>query len=436
VTNLLTGAYSPAVSPDGGTLAFVYYTSKGYDLHVMPFDRRAWRVAEGLELKREEPKPLPAPSQTESEPYNPLPTLLPAYWMAGFSTDSQGELTLQALTAVSDAVGRHSVGAEIDYDVADTVISGRAGYSYTGLGPGLHLGFSYTSNPRNSGFTTEGKSRKWIQEITQGSFNLSFPIPGVDRGHSLSLGYSVVHAQPRKEPEIPLDPEEDIPEVPTQYFRAGIGLGWSFQDTVSSPLGISPHKGRELAAGVEFYHPSLGGKQTLATFKYRWTEYIGMPWLKYHVLAMRLSGGVNVSSPPEQAGFYVGGYGEQNIIDVIMNNSPAGQPYLRGYPQGAFQGDQFHSLKLEYRLPIWFAEATYATLPVFLKRVQAGVFTDNAVISFDRLDRDDWRSSLGAELVWVVTLSYFQSMAIRTGYAYGFMDGGIHEIITVIGGGF
>jgi hypothetical protein len=402
----------------------------------MPFDRRAWRVAEGLELKREEPKPLPAPSQTESEPYNPLPSLAPSYWLINAGVNSNWDFTIQALTALSDAVGRHSVGAEVDYDIADTTFSGRAAYSYSGLGPSIHLGVSRTFNPRDSGYTVAGVSRRWVQKITRGGFSLSFPIPGVDRSHSLSIGYSVIHAAPFESPEVEPDPSEDRPDIPKQYFRAGLELGWSFQDTVSSPLGISPHQGRALAAGVEFYHPSLGGKQTLATFKYRWTEYIGMPWLKYHVLAMRLSGGVNVSSPPEQAGFYVGGYGEQNILDVIWNNSPAGQSYLRGYPLGAFEGDQFHSLKLEYRLPLWFAEAGYATLPVFLRRVQAGVFTDNAVISFDRLDRDDWRSSLGAEIVWLVTFSYAQSMSIRTGYAYGFMEGGIHEVILTIGGGF
>ncbi|MCP4603859.1 MAG: BamA/TamA family outer membrane protein [Proteobacteria bacterium] len=436
VTNVLTGAFSPAVSPEGKTLAFLKYSSIGYDLHTMPFDPNSMLEAEPVESKRETPRPLPEASKNEAKRYNPLPSLLPSYWRIEGSIDSERSVTLQALTALSDAVGRHRVGAQVNYYIDDSTVSGRGAYSYSGLGPGLHLGVSHTLNPQEGGYTVGGKSKRWIQEVTGGNLNLSISIPGVDRSHSLSIGYSVTHAQPREEPEIEPNPSEDRPDVPRQYFRAGIDLGWSFSDTVSSPLGISPHKGRSLSASIGLYHPALGGTQKLATIRYRWTEYLGMPWLEHHVLAIRFSGGVNVSVPPKQASFSVGGYSEQNIIDVIMNNSQAGQPSLRGYAPGSFQGDQFHSLKLEYRLPVWFTEAAYATLPVFLRRIQAGVFTDNSIITFDTVDRDDWRSSLGAELVWIVVIGYAQQMSVRTGYAYGFMDLGIHEVILVIGGGF
>ncbi len=437
LTNVLTGATSPAVSPDGKTMAFIKYSSIGYDLHAMPFAPEVSPEAEPVESEWGTPKPTPAPSDAETEPYNPLPTMLPHYWMLNGSGDTEGNVTLQAVTALSDVVGRHSVGAEINYHIRDTVVSGRAAYSYGGLGPGIHAGISHTFNPRDSGYTVGGESRRWIQRITRGSLSLSYGIPGVDRNHGLSFGYSATYAKPHEEPAYEPDPREPSrPEIPSQYFRAGISMGWSFSETVSSALGVSPHDGRSLSANIELNHPSLGGTQTLATFRYGWSEYFAMPWLEHHALALRLSGGVHVSDPPEQASFSVGGYSEQNIVDTIWNNSPAGTPSLRGYPPGAFSGDQYHSLRLSYRMPVWFTEAAYATLPVFLKRIQAGVFTDNAVISFDTINREDWRSSLGGELVWVILIGYYQQMTVRTGYAYGFMDGGIHELILVIGGGF
>ena len=58
------------------------------------------------------------------------------------------------------------------------------------------------------------------------------------------------------------------------------------------------------------------------------------------------------------------------------------------------------------------------------------------VITWDGLDRDDWRSSVGAELVWSFYLAYYQPMVIRTGYARGLMEGGGNEIIIVLGGSF
>ncbi|MCP4679957.1 MAG: hypothetical protein GY854_31590 [Deltaproteobacteria bacterium] len=436
ITNVLTGAFSPAVSHDGKTLAFLKYYSTGRDLHVMPFTPEAAREAEPVDDDWETPAPPPEPAEAETHKYNPLPSMLPHYWQLNTSSDTEWNTTLQLVTALSDAVGRHRVGASVSYNIADTVFSGSASYGYGGLGPGIHTGVSHTLNPRETGYEVNGKSKRWIQQVTRGSLGFSYSIPGVDRGHGLSISYSVTQAQPYEEPEIEADPRGDRPEIPRQYFRAGFEMGWSFSETVSSALGISPHNGRKFSASVALYHPNLGGTQTLATFHYKWMEYIKMPWLEHHVVAFRLNGGIHVSDPPKQASFAVGGYGEQNIVDVIWNNTQAGMPYLRGYLPGAFQGDQFHSLKLEYRLPIWFTEVAYATLPVYLKRIQAGIFTDNSVISFDAINRDDWRSSLGAELVWVLAVGYYQPMSLRTGYAYGFMESGIHEVILVIGGGF
>jgi WD40-like Beta Propeller Repeat len=435
-TNVLTGAHSPGVSPDGKTLAYLQYSTKGYDLHLTSFDPESAPLARPTVTQFEESAPPPIPATNESKAYNPLPHLLPHYWMVNAVIDTEFNTTLQALTALSDVVGRHSAALQVDYNIEDEGLSGSVAYSYSGLGPGLHIGGSRTLNPRDSGYTVGGESQRWVQIVSTANASLSVPVRGMDRSHSISLGYGITHAKPRDEPEIEYDPRGDRPGVPSQYFRAGLSLSWSLSDIIASPYGISPHKGRRLAATVNFNHPYLGSEQTLATFRYSWTEYLKMPWLKYHVLALRLNGGVNITDPPGQASFSVGGYSEQNILDTIWNNTPAGQPALRGYPVGAFQGSWYHGLKLDYRLPIWFTEAAYATVPVFLKRIQASVFTDNAVISFDKLNREDWRSAVGAEIIWHLAIGYYQPMSVRTGYAYGLMEGGAHEIILVIGSGF
>ncbi len=109
---------------------------------------------------------------------------------------------------------------------------------------------------------------------------------------------------------------------------------------------------------------------------------------------------------------------------------------IRGYPPGSLTGDQAHSLRLEYRFPIWWMEAAYKTVPLFLRRLHAGVFTDNMLITFDGLDTDDWYCSVGAELVWSVFFGYYLPLTIRMGYARGLMDGGANEIIVIMGGSF
>src|SRR5690606_32155144 len=44
VTNVLTGAFQPDVSPDGRTVAFAAYHHDGFRIEVMPFDTSLWRT--------------------------------------------------------------------------------------------------------------------------------------------------------------------------------------------------------------------------------------------------------------------------------------------------------------------------------------------------------------------------------------------------------
>ncbi len=435
VTDVVTGAAMPAVSPDGRELAFLLYHSDGWDLHVAAFDPATFRPADPPPPDGPDPAPSPKPRLGAERPYNPLPSLLPRYWMIEMSATAE-ETEFTAVTSMSDAVGRHSVAAEAGLLVDSLAPGVRLAYAYGGLKPGLHLGFSRRGHPRDDGYQVGGEDLSWIQDVTTGTIRLSAPVSGVDRSHRLSVGYSVIHAQPRDEPAIEYDPSGERPRVPEQYFRAGISLGWSLSDVMSSVFGVSPSEGRALSASVAFYHPALGGNQTLATFRYGWSEYLEVPWLEHHAFAFRLSGGVHVSDPPQGASFRAGGYSEQNWLDGLMGEPAVGLPSLRGYPAGSFSGDQLHGIRLEYRFPIWWIEGGYQTLPVFFRRLHGAVFTDNVLISFGELNRDDWRSGVGGELVWSLALGYFMPVTIRTGYAYGLMAGGTHEIILVSGSTF
>ena len=81
VTNVPFGAFSPAMSPDGRTIAFINYDVKGYDVHLMDADPQAWKP---FPLQRQT---LPQPpdyaafsGDFQIRPYSPVPTLLPHFW--------------------------------------------------------------------------------------------------------------------------------------------------------------------------------------------------------------------------------------------------------------------------------------------------------------------------------------------------------------------
>ena len=435
LTNVIGEASAPAVSPDGTRLAFLDLTSKGYDVRLAAFDPARAPAAPPVAAP-EAIAPHVAPKTRFSiGPYNPLPSLLPRSWTLGTRFSTSGT-ALQALTAMNDAVGHHAIAAGITYGLDENAMSVSAGYTYYGMVPSLHLGFARRTVPRETGYLVGGIPRGWDQVVTSGTLGLAASVPGLDRSNSISVSYHVTHAAPRQDVQIEVDPNGPLPEIPLQYFRAGVDFGWSYSDETGSPFGISTESGRAVWASVGVDHPALGSDLRIVSFRYGWEEFAEAPWLDHHVFALRLSGGVEVSDPPQQSAMYVGGYSEQNLVDALWNNVPMGLPSLRGYPIDAFAGDQAHVLHLEYRFPIWWFEAAYATLPLFLRELHAAIFADNALVTFDALDRDDWRASVGAELVWSLRFGYYMPINVRVGYARGLMAGGIDEVILVFGNSF
>ena len=434
ITNVLSGAFSPALSHNQKTLAFLKYSSEGYDLHTTPFEPDNAREAGPVPDKFEEPSPMPSPLNLPSRAYNPFPSLVPSYWMLNTAMDADWNVTLQATTVLSDVTGNHNFGGDLLYQTEEQTVSGRIGYSYYGIGPSVHLGLSREYLPQETGYRYNEEDKDWLQVVTRGSVSLKFPVRDVDSGHNLSVGYKILHTKPFEDPAVSLDPSGEPPVVPSQYFRAGVSLGWDYSNYTSSPLGIGAHKGRALGIDIDLYHPAFGGSQKMTSFSYHWTEYVPMPRISYHTLVLTFSGAANITAPPNQISYSVGGQSETNILDTIINNRSNGIAPLRGYPPGTFKGSRYHLLRANYRFPLWFTEAAYGTLPLFLKRIQASIFNDNALISYGELNRDDWKASVGAELSWSLLVGYYQGMTLRTGYAYGLMEGGVHEFILVISG--
>ena len=62
VTNVLSGAFQPSVSPDGRRLVFTGFTTDGFDLWTMPFDPASFWPAKPFANARPD-----APASLDSE---------------------------------------------------------------------------------------------------------------------------------------------------------------------------------------------------------------------------------------------------------------------------------------------------------------------------------------------------------------------------------
>ncbi len=101
VTNVLTGAFDPDISPDGTEIAFVTYALQGYEMHTVSFDSPSWRPVQI------EPEPFPPwdgfpDTEYPIIPYDPRPSLEPTLWVP-----LPGWNSLSLLTFGSDALKQH-----------------------------------------------------------------------------------------------------------------------------------------------------------------------------------------------------------------------------------------------------------------------------------------------------------------------------------------
>ncbi len=165
------------------------------------------------------------------------------------------------------------------------------------------------------------------------------------------------------------------------------------------------------------------------------TAYQRAPWLKNHVLALRVSGGQGVGDLGGRRIFALGGLTVRDpLLDLLLGGRTAAVA-LRGYRRSAFAGSSFVLGNAEYRFPIWDVERGAWTLPIYLRRLHGALFVDVGRAA-DRIRPADLKVGAGAELRAEVTLGYYLTTHLRFGYGRGFSPGGIDDFYLGLGGYF
>ena len=434
VTNVVSGASLPELDSDGHTLYFLKYYAIGWDLHRTSVDIDSlplFSPPATTAVKVDSRFPVAAAQSV----YNPLPTFRPFSWEFSFKNVA-GQQLLEISTFIEDAAQLHSMNLLYNYDFNSRQPAFYTSYAYNGLLPSYQMSFSYSLDEVSSGYLVGGMESPWTRESWSADIGLRIPIMGLDTSHALSVGYAVNHSAPVEDLPVEVDPEGPLPEIPTQNFRTGVRLGWSYSDLFSGPVSVSREEGRSLSAGVRFYHPAMGGNREQVSFYWSWREYREAPWALYHVFAMEMEGQAYLSNPNHQSSISAGGYQSQDLLDAVINETSRGLPLIRGYEQDFVSGDHYQTLRLEYRFPIWQAQLAYETLPAFFDRLYGAVFSDNLLMSYTQFTTEDFYSSVGMELVWQIRLGYHLPLTLRTGYAHGLMDKGMNEFILIMGSSF
>ncbi|MBN9164317.1 MAG: PD40 domain-containing protein [Myxococcales bacterium] len=430
VTNVLTGAYSPEPSPDGKTLAYIGYGKNGFDLYAMPLgplDGSTW--LEAPEYIDTHPIPPPVTDRRwEPKPYNPWRTLLPRRYGVQVTPGNFGQAVI-VTAAGSDIAGLHGVSATSTVELEKPQIQGSLAYSYSGLPVDFGASVFRSITPR-AGYAIGQYKPTIIQETLGVTTSLSYAQPKAFDGRS----YVVSHTVSRVGANLPmpadkLDPYE-TPSIPVRGLASTMHFGYAFSNAERYLWSIGPERGYALNLNFDITDPLLGSDFAGFATNGDFTTYFLMPWLKHHSLALHAGGGTSGGSFPGRGAFFVGGFVDLPVVDMVRNVMIQGGITLRGYAPVAVAGRSYALGNAEYRFPIVNIDRGQSTLPVFLNRINGSLFVDYGS-AFDVFRDARFKTGVGGELWFDTLLGYVVPFTFRLGYAKGLASLGIDKVYFV-----
>lgn len=427
ITNVVSGAYMPEPSPDGKTLAYVGYTTAGFDLFAMPIDESTWTDAPDYVDDRPE-APTITDKKWDVKPYNPWPTLIPRRYGVQLTEGSFGRVFI-ATAAQSDITNIHTVTLTSVTEFEKPEIQGSIAYTYARLPFDMGIGLFRTITPRG-GYSIGAFQPTVVQETTGIATSISYSQPTAFDSRSYVITYSAA----RTGAELPLPADKldpyAMPSFPPRGLASSIHLGFNYSNAERYLWGVGAERGYSLSLGFDLTDPKLGSDFAGFVSNGDLTIYYLMPWLRHHSVALHAGAGTSGGTFPGRGAFYVGSFVELPIVDTVRNVLIQGGVTLRGYPSVIEAGRSYALGNIEYRFPIVNVDRGPSTLPFFLNRITGNVFLDYGS-AFDVLGNAQPKTGTGAELWFDTTLGYVASFTFRLGYARGLSFGGIDKIYFV-----
>ncbi len=428
VTNVVTGAYMAEPSPDGKTLAYIGYTTAGFDLFAMPLDESTWTEAAPYVDDRPVPAVVPQ-KRWDVKPYNAWPTLIARRYGVAITEGAFGRVV--AMTASqSDVIGLHAVTVTSVTELEKPELQGSVAYTYGRLPFDFGISAFRSITPRG-GYQLGNNFRPTIvQETTGLATSISYSKPTATGTSS----YAVTHSVARVGAEIPvpvdkLDPYE-TPAFPPRGLTSSLHLAYSYTNAERYLWSVGPERGFTFGLSFDLTDPRLGSEFAGWVTNGDLTTYYLMPWLSHHSVALHAGAGTSGGVFPGRGAFFVGSFVDLPIVDTVRNVLIQGGVTLRGYPSVIVAGRSYALGNVEYRFPIANIDHGPSTLPIFLNRITGAVFLDYGS-AFDLLDTAEFKTGTGAELWFDSTLGYIASFTFRLGYARGLASGGIDKIYFV-----
>lgn len=446
VTNVIGGAFDPVVSNDGSRVAYVGFSSTGYDLWLMKLDPAEFFAP--LPTSDDLPQaddPMPALSAAQRRPlslrarrYQPIRTFFPRVLLPAsldFGSSGQG-VDLGLKLDIADVVGFHTLSASFrDYFRYHEPV-GAVSYTFSQLLPSFTLAFvrdlrvydnrgvryNYNNVSRDGSFEPYAQTG---YEERQTIVRASVSVPVVRHAihsASASLTYEFARLRDLTAGREPVDPNAPTSVPPVVGDVGSVNLNLRYDSLRGVTYGYASETGRSAAVNFSIVDRHLGGQYGDIKLSANYSERLRMPWRGHQVLALRVSGGVSAGGLGGLGAFRVYGTIQPNrVIQDFLQRSPfleAGT--LRGFVPSGMAGAYYLVLNSEYRIPLADVERGLGSLPLFLRRVTAIPFIDYGGAWSGRFTRDLLKVGAGASLVFSFRIGYRETVDLILTYAHGF----------------
>ena len=404
MTNVLTGAFEPAVSPCNNYMAFIQYHPTGYELHLSKTEDLLWEPVDHTdtgdsslyqtlqgENRDTENRPL---YQNITKPYSPWDSILPTYWTPyltltrndlylGFSSIAQDYLQFYNLP-FTIAKGLMSPAVYYDISLIDYANNNPI-YSLSWQGETL-----LEDNRLNNFLDPESTTSRFQAKTT---FHREGYTSQQDYGRFYNKNISFAFQNDLYS----INSGDDNDNNNVYKNINSIIFSYNYNDTETYQSSISPETGYSLSLSYQHANHLIGSDDTFHKVLFDGRNYLPLSG-KNQVLALRLVAGTATGELNKEELFYLGG----NANNTSPSSVNRGSFPLRGFPSNAFSGNNLLSFSAEYRFPIKSVEKKigFDWASVFLDRISGTLFLDAGnswegnFIPFDQ----NIHASAGAEL--------------------------------------
>ena len=266
----------------------------------------------------------------------------------------------------------------------------------------------------------------------------SFGFSQVERSHGLSLAYELFALREHTNPE----------RRPVASGNLGaVTLAYSFSDARRFVRSVSSEEGQRFGVTLRLSDPAVGSDFSYWQLSAAISRYLRLPWALdgrnlHHALALRVSAGRSSGDLSRRHLFFLGGFQQGDLVRSVISPTTAPQRVLRGFSRDAFDGDTYFLGSLEYRFPLLSIETGVWTLPLYLRRLHAAVYSDVGDAWTVGARDFQLHAGAGAELRVEVVLGYILPTDLRLGCARGLEasrgdgTGAILDCYAALGGEF